>query len=51
MGLIGFILIIVGIILVFLDAVIRPPRSPWLLHVGVIVGFIGVLLGPTIPGM
>ncbi len=42
----GLILIIVAIILAFIDAFV-PTRPSWLLNAAVIIGFIGVLLGPT----
>lgn len=42
----GLILIIVAIILAFVSAFV-PTRPSWLLELAVILGFIGVLLGPT----
>lgn len=43
----GLILVIVAIVLAALDAIV-PTRPVWLLNIAVILGFIGVLLGPTL---
>jgi len=42
----GLIMIIVAIVLAVVDA-IAPSRPSWLLNAAVIIGFLGVLLGPT----
>ena len=43
----GMILVIIGIVLAIVDALTvgRPYARPWLLHIAVIIGFVGVLLG------
>lgn len=43
----GLILVILAIILAIIDYAVHagPYARPWLLHVAVVVGFIGVLIG------